>query len=80
MLFRSVPSREVRGVVKWGVPKLGTAMWTLRGWRGVVVLIGLPTVALIATESIERIRRRRVRCTACHAPLRVGRSPQAVTT
>ncbi len=75
-----VPSREVRGVVKWGVPKLGTAMWTLRGWRGIVVLIGLPTLALVVTESLERIRSRRVRCTSCHAPVRIGRTQATVTS
>ncbi len=61
-----VPAREVRGVVRWGVPKLGTALWTIRGQRGLIVLVVIPAIALVASESWTwRRRRRRPPCEVC---------------
>lgn len=67
----ALPEREARSVVRWGVPKLGTLVWALRGWRGVTLLVVLPAAVLLAAELLDRRRRRRPACETCgHRSLR----------
>ncbi len=70
-----VPAREVRGIVQWGVPKLGTLLWALRGSRGLLSLVVAPAALLAMSEARELRRRRQARCLTCGAtgrPRHVG--------
>lgn len=62
-----VPAREVRGIVRWGVPKLGTALWAIRGKRGLIVLVLIPAIALVLSETWTWRRRKHGRppCEVC---------------
>lgn len=60
-----VPARETFGIVKWGIPSLGSFVWAIRGARGVVALVVLPAVALVLTELRDRRRRNRSVCPTC---------------
>lgn len=65
-----VPAREARGIVQWGVPKLGTLLWMLRGSRGVLCLVVGPALLLGISEVRDLRRRRRIRCVTCGSPHR----------
>lgn len=62
-----VPAREIRGRVRSHVPGLGSALHALRWPRNAIVLIGLPTLALVVSELVGRSGRRARRLTAIRA-------------
>ena len=64
-----VPAREVRGIVQWGVPRLGTLLWSLRGSRGLLSLVVAPAALLALSEARELRRRRQARCLTCGPPV-----------
>ena len=61
----ALPESEARSVARWGVPKLGTLVWALRGWRGLSLLVVLPSVILLGAELVDRRRRRLPACETC---------------
>jgi signal peptidase len=53
-----VPAGSVRGVMRWHVPLLGSALRSLAWPRGFIILVGLPVVALLVNEATGRRRAR----------------------
>ncbi|MGH2760558.1 MAG: signal peptidase I [Actinomycetota bacterium] len=49
-----VPDDDLRGRMRWHVPKLGAVAWVLRPPIGLLVLLGAPGVALVVGELRRR--------------------------
>lgn len=74
-----VPARNVRGVVRWNVPNLGSLLWELRFPRAPIFLVAIPAVLYLLAEVGDRRRRKRTvscpvaaggRCPMSEAPSR----------
>lgn len=74
-----VPAENIRARIRWGIPKLGDLLWSLRGPWGLVVFIGIPFVLFAMSELLARRKARRgggaavdlvdCRCLACDAAI-----------
>jgi signal peptidase len=53
-----VPAGNVRGVLRWHIPLLGSGLRSLAWPRGFMILVALPLVALLANEIVGRRRAR----------------------